>query len=119
MHRVGRFVSVAVPAPALAAAAWGQPGALERGSLGLYEAGELKAVDGRCADCTPKAALWYFEGDLVAIPKQSQAAPASFSRQSVVADVREWAQRESAATACVALHDLARFTGADRRRQGR
>ena len=96
MHRVSRFACVSLAALAIAAPGWAQPGALDYGSLGLYEAGEFKAVDGRCADCTPKAALWYFEGDLVAIPRQNQGQAAGFSQQSVVEDVRQWAQRESA-----------------------
>jgi hypothetical protein len=96
MHRVNRWAWFAIAALAIAGPARSQPGALDHGSLGLYEAREFKALDGRCADCTPKAALWYFEGDLVAIPRQTQAQPASFSQQSVVEDVRQWAQQENA-----------------------
>ena len=73
-----------------------QPGALDDGSLGLYEASEFRAVDGRCAECSaPKPALWYFEGDLVAIPRNGQMPSTSFSHQSVAGDVREWVQRNS------------------------
>ena len=82
MHRVVRFACVSLAALAIPAPGWAQPGALDYGSLGLYEAGEFKAVDGRCADCTPKAALWYFEGDLVAIPRQNQGQAAGFSRNT-------------------------------------
>jgi hypothetical protein len=69
-----------------------QPGALEGGAMGLFEAAEFRAVDGRCTDCTaPKPALWYFEGDLVAIPKHAKAHSTSFSAQAVADDVRQWA----------------------------
>ena len=69
-----------------------QPGALEDGAMGLFEAAEFRAVDGRCTDCTaPKLALWYFEGDLVAIPKHAKAPSSSFSDQAVADDVRQWA----------------------------
>jgi hypothetical protein len=92
-------IQSAVLAAALIAAispACAQPGALDHGALGLYEASEFRAVDGRCADCAaPKPALWYFEGDLVAIPKNAQLQSRSFSHQSVAADVRDWAQLES------------------------
>lgn len=51
-------------------------GALDRARLGLYEGADFPLVDGPCADCATIAqALWYFRGDLVAVPRRS--APGS------------------------------------------
>src|SRR6476646_1827322 len=75
-----------------------QPGALDHGAFGLYDAAELRAVDGRCSDCTtPKHAMWYFQGDLVAIPKTAQAQSMSFSQLSVAEDIRDWSHSHQAA----------------------
>jgi len=75
-----------------------QPGALDHGAFGLYDAAELRAVDGRCSDCTtPKQAMWYFQGDLVAIPKTAQAQSTSFSQLSVAEDIRDWSHSHQAA----------------------
>src|SRR6476646_8170629 len=66
--------------------------------FGLYDAAELRAVDGRCSDCTtPKQAMWYFQGDLVAIPKTAQAQSTSFSQLSVAEDIRDWSHSHQAA----------------------
>lgn len=64
--------------------------ALDDGRVGLYPARDFRLVDGRCKDCTTiPQALWYFQDDVIAVPK---AAPAEFSRQRKAQDdVREWA----------------------------
>lgn len=78
------FVSSAPPAtvarPALAA-----------GSLGLFPAEDFRLIQGSCADCaTLKEALWYFQDDLVAVPK-ANVATAGFTRGiSAQDDVRRW-----------------------------
>ena len=94
MRRAIRFAAISATALALASSAGAQSGALDSGSLGLYEASGFRTVDGRCTDCTaPKPALWYFEGDLLAIPKNARARSTSFSQLSVADDVHQWAQR--------------------------
>jgi hypothetical protein len=64
-------------------------GALDSGGVGLYPAKDFRLADGRCKDCaTLPQALWYFQDDLIAVPK---TAPAEFSRQHKAQDdVREW-----------------------------
>ena len=64
--------------------------ALAGGRIGLYLAQDFRLADGRCQDCaTIPQALWYFQDDVIAVPK---SAPAEFSRQrKALDDVREWA----------------------------
>lgn len=64
--------------------------ALDGGRVGLYSTQDFRLVDGRCKDCaTIPQALWYFQDDVIAVPK---AAPAEFARQRKAQDdVREWA----------------------------
>lgn len=71
-------------------------GALDSGRVGLYPAQDFRLADGRCKDCsTIPQALWYFQDDLIAVPK---AAPVEFSRQLMAQDdVREWAAAHPAA----------------------
>ncbi|MBS1191142.1 MAG: hypothetical protein H6R10_2934 [Rhodocyclaceae bacterium] len=66
-------------------------GALESGSLGLHTTRDFRLADGKCADCaTIPQALWYFQDDLVAVPRQDAA---EFSKgHQAQADVAEWAK---------------------------
>jgi hypothetical protein len=65
--------------------------ALSSGSLGLYDAALFRAVDGRCPACpTPKQALWYFENDVIGVPRNAVALPAPDSSLRVADDVRQW-----------------------------
>lgn len=70
-------------------------GALESGRLGLYAAGEFRLTDGRCQDCSAiPQALWYFQGDLIAVPKERASG---FTRmQRAQDDVRKWAAEHPA-----------------------
>jgi hypothetical protein len=44
--------------------------ALEAERLGLFSAGDFRLTTGVCADCSvPRAALWYFEQELIAVAK--------------------------------------------------
>jgi len=44
--------------------------ALGNESLGLFQSGDFRITTGKCNDCpTPKQALWYFENELIAVPK--------------------------------------------------
>ncbi|MGZ5136386.1 MAG: hypothetical protein ACXWIP_01700 [Burkholderiales bacterium] len=81
--------------PVATAASAGVRGALDGTQLGLYEGKDFRLVDGRCADCpTIPQALWYFRGDMVAVP---QLAPAAFAQRSKAQDdVREWALKHPA-----------------------
>ena len=52
--------------------------ALSGESLGLYSAADYRVVDGRCTDCpAPRQALWYFENDLVAVPREARSGRSS------------------------------------------
>lgn len=64
-------------------------GALASGRLGLHAANEFRLATGRCQDCaaTPQA-LWYFQDDVVAVPK---ARASGFTRTlRAQDDVRKW-----------------------------
>jgi hypothetical protein len=65
--------------------------ALDATRLGLYDGAQFRLVDGTCADCqTIPQALWYFRGELLAVPKSGAAG---FTRERTAQDdVREWAQ---------------------------
>jgi hypothetical protein len=98
MHRIIHLAAISAAIALCVPVAHAQPGGLDSGVFGLYDAAELRAVDGRCPDCTtPKQALWYFQGDLVAMPKTTQAQSTSFSRLSVAEDVRAWSHSHRAA----------------------
>ncbi|MEO7727365.1 MAG: hypothetical protein ABIS45_08935, partial [Burkholderiales bacterium] len=65
--------------------------ALAAGSLGLFPAEDFRLVPGDCADCaTSKEALWYFRGDLVAIPKSGTNVAGSSRGVHAQDDVRRW-----------------------------
>ena len=89
MRRGIFFLLAILLAPAVPAAPAGVRDALEGSRFGLYEASRFRLTPGRCADCpTVPQALWYFQDDLVAVPK---AAPAGYDRGlRVQDDVRAW-----------------------------
>ncbi|MDD5330256.1 MAG: hypothetical protein PHX38_09645 [Sulfuricella sp.] len=61
------------------------------GSLGLYRAADFRVTDGRCGDCrTIPQAMWYFQGESLAVPAAQPSAGFSRSRQAQ-ADVADWA----------------------------
>ncbi|MEO8038078.1 MAG: hypothetical protein ABI794_04870 [Betaproteobacteria bacterium] len=65
--------------------------ALAHGRFGLFDASRYRAVDGNCADCsTPRQALWYFRGDLVAVPRVPPVAEDLSSRLPVSKDIAQW-----------------------------
>ena len=84
---VTHAASSAAPARALPGV---QP-TLAAGSLGLFPANDFRLVTGTCADCaTLKEGLWYFQDDLVAVPKPGVNS-AGFSRGvAAQEDVRRW-----------------------------
>jgi hypothetical protein len=44
--------------------------ALRNENFGLFQSGDFRITTGKCNDCpTPKEALWYFENELIAVPK--------------------------------------------------
>src|SRR5438105_106914 len=50
------------------------------GAFGLFPAAAFRLTDGRCRDCaTPAAALWYFERETIAVPRDDMPM-AGFSR---------------------------------------
>lgn len=63
--------------------------ALASGGLGLYDATDFRLADGKCRDCpAPPQALWYFEDDLIAVPKQGAAG--FDPRRQAQEDVKAW-----------------------------
>lgn len=44
--------------------------ALEGERLGLYDGGQFRYGDGRCSGCAPRQALWYFQQEGLALPRQ-------------------------------------------------
>ncbi|CAN7161530.1 hypothetical protein LJR289_000158 [Pseudoduganella sp. LjRoot289] len=78
------YVAVSVIALKLAAAATAHAGpavtsALEGERLGLHDATDFRYGTGRCAGCAPKQALWYFQDEGLAVPRnvpgQAPATP--------------------------------------------
>jgi hypothetical protein len=65
--------------------------ALDATRLGLYDGAQFRLVDGGCTDCqTIPQALWYFQGEMLAVPKSGAAG---FTRERTAQDdVREWMQ---------------------------
>lgn len=63
--------------------------ALASGNLGLYGANDFRLGKDDCRDCpTPQQALWYFRGDLLAVPT---AQPAGFDgKLRAQDDIRQW-----------------------------
>jgi hypothetical protein len=63
--------AAAQPAPVKAALEGGE-------RLGLYDASQFRYGDGRCGGCAPRQALWYFQQEGLAVPRQpaSTALPA-------------------------------------------
>jgi hypothetical protein len=71
------------------AATGGVRNALDATHLGLHDGADFRLVDGACSDCqTIPQALWYFRGEVIAVPT---AAAAGFARNRTAQDdVREW-----------------------------
>jgi hypothetical protein len=70
----------------------GLTSALQGGQLGLHPADSYRLADGKCSDCpTLKQALWYFQDDVLAVPKPSLPVSGHKASTDMVAGVREWA----------------------------
>jgi hypothetical protein len=60
--------------------------------LGLFPGSDFRQASGRCADCvTPRPALWYFQDDLVAVPRPG-VPTTSWSAGKVQEDVAAWSR---------------------------
>ncbi|SHH61521.1 hypothetical protein [Massilia sp. CF038] len=82
----------AAAAPAFSAAPAGLKDALQDQALGLLAADSFRLANGKCTDCpTLKQGLWYFEDDLLAVPKASQALSGYATQPDTVGAVRAWA----------------------------
>lgn len=86
----GTVFSIAAAGAAYAVVQPTVGGALDSGRLGLHAASEFRLTDGRCRDCPAiPQALWYFQNDQVAVPKERASG---FTRlQRAQDDVRKWA----------------------------
>lgn len=63
--------------------------ALERQRLGLFSAADFRLTSGQDA-LTPKAALWYFRDEVIAVPKKANAASLIDDQNSVPHPVLIW-----------------------------
>jgi hypothetical protein len=60
-------------------------------SFGLYPASDFRLTDGRCGDCpTIPQALWYFEGETIAVPNDGVPVASYASGVPVSDDLRAW-----------------------------
>jgi hypothetical protein len=67
--RIAAVTAVVALLPVLAAAS-----SLDGQRLGLFTGEEYRLTTGRCSDCpAPRQALWYFQDDLVAVPREAGA----------------------------------------------
>lgn len=81
------------PAPA------GVRHALEGGRLGLLPAEQFRLDTGKCSDCpTLKQGLWYFQDEMLALPKAAAQMSGYANTVDMVADVRAWSATKDAAT---------------------
>lgn len=82
----------ALAAPGVGATPAGLSGALDGGALGLLPADHFRVSGGKCSDCpTIRQGLWYFEDDLLAVPKAAHKVSGFAAQPDMVAAVREWA----------------------------
>lgn len=99
-HRVLHIVAVGIAtlaAGSAVAASAGIRDALSNEAIGLLPAERFRLSTGKCADCSvPRQHLWYFENDVVAVPKTSAGAAFSTGADRN-SDVAKWAATPAAA----------------------
>ncbi|MEO5763860.1 MAG: hypothetical protein ABIR52_00985, partial [Casimicrobiaceae bacterium] len=67
-----------------------------RGAFGLYPADHFRLTDGRYSDCpTHRAALWYFEGETIAVPLPDRTTAGFATATPPFDDVRAWLARRA------------------------
>ncbi len=60
-------------------------------AFGLYPASDFRVTDGRCGDCpTIPQALWYFERETIAVPKDGVPVASYAAGVRVFDDLRAW-----------------------------
>ena len=60
-------------------------------AYGLYPAANFRLTDGRCPDCpTIRQGLWYFEDELIAVPRPGVPVATFATGVSVADDLRQW-----------------------------
>ncbi|KQV80235.1 hypothetical protein ASD15_15315 [Massilia sp. Root351] len=72
------FAAALAATPTSQAAAPSVTAALDGERLGLYDGSQFRYDDGGCGGCAPKQALWYFQGEGLAVPRRP-AGPATTS----------------------------------------
>lgn len=84
-----------VPAAINAASVSAAPiAATDDGLFGLYDARNLRLVDGRCQDCsTIPQALWYFQQEVIAVPAPGQPVAGFSKTLAAQADVEQYASQ--------------------------
>ena len=69
-------------------------------AFGLYPAADFRLADGRCADCpTIRQALWYFEGETIAVPKAGVPVATFAPGVAAIDDLRQWLPQRRPGTA--------------------
>lgn len=75
----------------------GVKGALEREYIGLLPAENFHISSGKCTDCaTIKQGLWYFQSELLALPKAGETVASFSPKNNRTDDVSQWAAGDAA-----------------------
>lgn len=70
----------------------GVKGALESEAIGLVSADGMRLETGKCGNCTaPKQGLWYFENDVIAVPRAGAPVSGFTPGADRRSDVAKWA----------------------------
>jgi len=70
----------------------GVKGALDAEAIGLLSADSMRLETGKCGDCTvPKQGLWYFENDVIAVPRFGEPVSGFTPGVDRLSDVATWA----------------------------
>lgn len=84
--------ALSVVMPAYGAGPGGLKDALSGERLGLLPASHFRMADGHCTDCpTLRQGLWYFRGQMLAVPQGVKALSSYAATADIVRDVRDWA----------------------------
>ena len=93
------LILIAAHAAALAAAPAGVKEALSGERLGLAQGSDFRLAKGDCTDCpTIKQALWYFQDDVIAVPRADKPVSGFKPTADIAASMQEWAASKERAS---------------------
>ena len=85
------FVALQCAVASQALGATGIKGALDGERFGLFPAEHFQAADGKCGQCAPlKQGLWYFQDELLAVPKPALPVAGYTASSRGADDVAPW-----------------------------